>query len=860
VDLKTDLNGKLTYMDIVRMTTRVTLKEYVRLDKLLSAIGSDNLKDEKYTFEKTLHLYRKFGKTEGKIIDGVKHDFNTVYVKYTRETGGPPGTIAREYGRMYPKLVYSNGREVKKRCCTFSCGMSKLLRDSLCVDDYWDIDQVNSAPSIFVSIADKYKFDVPVTRAYLTNRETVLTDIQKYWKTDRNNAKQLILSVLNGGSVLGWELKNKIKPCKVPESVDKIIVELQTVTQQLLALPENEHYIDHAKRLEKTEKTAFAYLLQQHEHDALMVMYQVAKKNKYTIASLEYDGMKIFRNGVQGPFPKHILLEMQAEVLKQTDLDISIESKPIVGSNKYKSTNCTEPDPDQTPLLACWEELMLYCLDRNLMRLGGLVYKQTTPGIPVYEVARSELDIDMDFSELINDCFESSDNLVFIRKQPSLRKNVIYQCENYRDRRFPQVNINHKLIAFTNGMLQIGSTDTDIDDSEDFDDVPTLSFMNWDEFSVSGNPDVAGVYIKKKFLKSWLNDTPETPLFDKLLSHHIESPDIRLIFKAMIGRLFFKVGELDNWQVMPHILGAANTGKSTVNNVIKSLFPPSQVGTFGKEEIFGLSSIVNKRVVIASDIQQNMDKYIPRSDFQKMVSGEILDVPVKHQLGRTVKWSVPMMTTGNYAIDYEDKAGSISRRIATFKMTRQVTIKDTRMEQKILRFEKPGILIECIKAYINTLKQYSGQAFEDWGIEYFAEARDDHKKQSDPLYNFITAAPGEITWGQNGDTSKYVRYEEGAVCKMQDLAKVFLASIGSKKRTLDETQRNMLQREGYMIDMVKTCKSCGQVGGTSQCCPNYLSKNRSTIRMIHNLVICNFTDTDSTDGDEVPPYLFGIDS
>jgi hypothetical protein len=55
-----------------------------------------------------------------------------------------------------------------------------------------------------------------------------------------------------------------------------------------------------------------------------------------------------------------------------------------------------------------------------------------------------------------------------------------------------------------------------------------------------------------------------TPLWDSLLRAQIECAESRDFVEAMIGRLFFPIGLLDNWQLCLFFVGDSNTGKSTL--------------------------------------------------------------------------------------------------------------------------------------------------------------------------------------------------------------------------------------------------------------------------------------------------------
>lgn len=67
-----------------------------------------------------------------------------------------------------------------------------------------------------------------------------------------------------------------------------------------------------------------------------------------------------------------------------------------------------------------------------------------------------------------------------------------------------------------------------------------------------------------------------TPLFDRVVRRQLSEGDYEALLQ-MMGRMFFQVGELDEWRVVPFLYGASGTGKSTVMNVVRAMFAPSAV-------------------------------------------------------------------------------------------------------------------------------------------------------------------------------------------------------------------------------------------------------------------------------------------
>ena len=152
------------------------------------------------------------------------------------------------------------------------------------------------------------------------------------------------------------------------------------------------------------------------------------------------------------------------------------------------------------------------------------------------------------------------------------------------------------------------------------------------------------------------------------------------MIEVLIGRLFYPVGKYDNWQVMPFLMGDANTGKSTVADVIKRMFPPGSVGviTATQEAQFGLESIYQKRLVLIPDIPKKFSKIVNQCDFQSMITGEQVSVARKNKTAVSDRdWTAPLLGAGNHLPDYNDNSGSISRRLVVFIFNALITTLNT---------------------------------------------------------------------------------------------------------------------------------------------------------------------------------------
>ncbi len=140
-------------------------------------------------------------------------------------------------------------------------------------------------------------------------------------------------------------------------------------------------------------------------------------------------------------------------------------------------------------------------------------------------------------------------------------------------------------------------------------------------------------------------------------------------------------------------MGEGGTGKSTVIKTIEATFDPGEVceidakceGTFGFQDKF------DKELVLISDAPMNMSRVLPQELFQKMVSGDKVQVSVKHQKA------------------FMDNHGQISRRVVVFWFSRIITRVDAGLQERIERQELPQFVARCLGAY-RALRERAGTA------------------------------------------------------------------------------------------------------------------------------------------------------
>lgn len=220
---------------------------------------------------------------------------------------------------------------------------------------------------------------------------------------------------------------------------------------------------------------------------------------------------------------------------------------------------------------------------------------------------------------------------------------------------------------------------------------------------------------------------------------------------ALMGRLFYDVGDLDQWQVGVMLYGEAGTGKSTLIDIVLSVFHPNDVGTLSSniEEKFGLGALCDKLVYSCQEVKR--DFTLNQGDWQSMITGETVSIAVKHELARSVAWTIGGVLAGNEYMAWLDTLGSLTRRLVAVHYNNRVNadgetsdpdIKDYCKEHEIAK-----ILFTCNRWYLTMCSKYGAKSI--WGTsgdgrpimgEFLAhECLEKTRKAFDPIYNFVTS-------------------------------------------------------------------------------------------------------------------------
>ena len=377
---------------------------------------------------------------------------------------------------------------------------------------------------------------------------------------------------------------------------------------------------------------------------------------------------------------------------------------------------------------------------------------------------------------------------------------------------FPELEPDRDLLSFSDGVLHL----------------PDARFFP--------NADLAGSTLAARAARHHIplpfEGEQETPMLDLVLDAQFD-PDVKLLLLAMMGRLLFRVGQLDGFQVMPYLVGVGGTGKSLILSVVKAMYAPGSVGNLSprREEIFGMANIADKQVVIGRDMPEKLSGVLPQEHMQLMTSGEDIEVPRKGQIALNVTWSAPTILASNHLPDYVNKGNNVGRRLVTFRFDNPTTRTVEDLLERILASELPAVVRRALTAY-HELRARAAEKGGFWRAvpETIIKWQSKLAAATNKLYAFLSA--------EDSARGCCIQHREGAVTTLHDLEDAFKKATGG---TLP-MDTAVLSQFGYTLSQTKVniCKSCKGVargGRDTRCCPNYGQANRDKKTVVHNMAL-----------------------
>lgn len=272
-----------------------------------------------------------------------------------------------------------------------------------------------------------------------------------------------------------------------------------------------------------------------------------------------------------------------------------------------------------------------------------------------------------------------------------------------------------------------------------------------------------------------------TPFMDRLLHFHFPVSDdnvvagtvprprpedyeqnrniVEVIWAIFFGRMLFDVGEMDNWEVFGYIKGMAGTGKSTIFNVLQSIYMKQFVGKIenNAERVFGQSTWDRALIILGTELGNGVSLSV--EFFKSWVTGEPVQLARKYKDPVVTKITAPGIGAGNESLGLNDQANSIARRLLMVHFARSVPseVSVTDVGER-LKLEMFNIIVKGAMAY-RALREHVGrQSIWAPGVlpPYFHETRDAQQRNNSVIEDFMRSGQVVLARDVPEETKVYV--------------------------------------------------------------------------------------------------------
>ena len=717
-----------------------------------------------------------------------------------------------EQGRLYGTGLQSISKWIRKLCAHLY---------------YSDIDMVNAGPTLFAQLLVRNKVPCPpLLKIYAEDRSQMFARIREQLpdKTDEK-LKKLLLKLSHGG---------------MPTDDAPILIEYRTQIQEAADQLKNKpRYTEmYKERLEAKEENPIGSFIscawQEVENKVLMALVDFFQTTGKTVGFLAFDGL-----GVE----KHENMDLagaEAAVLAQTGYKVKLIEKSLKPTQEDYNRFWGERALNKIASPYMRQVYLLYRTAQlaGLKRQGGSVVE---PHVSIPGVFSTADDADVFINRVLSgvwtgadvcmkrliDWFNEIDHPMFELLHPSkMKRNIISFTNGFFD-------IDTMKFTVWGGPEPVPLTDHFFEQSLDLNTVADVSTPLWDHL-IATQLGPRGKCESCDRTAVYADNTCDLHCDEYSASFGYTTPSLADTFEMMVGRCFYPIGKYDNWQVAIFMLGDAGTGKGTICDLIKHMFPANSTGaiTASHEKTFGLEPLFQKRAVIVPDLPKHFSTIVNQSDFQSMCSGEGVSIARKNKTAVTNKnWTVPLIFGANYLPDYSDNSGSVSRRLVVFPFVKLIEERNTVLKDEILEKETVAVLVRCITAYRRTVARHRGADF--WtriASPDLLDIQTETKERTNPLTAFIA----------NGDDYYQIVFSEGSVTPLCELEKAYCNHMRihhKQERARLGTDYHPLKQAGYIVERVHLCKICHMQCSRTTCGDHYNAANRYKKVVVKNMLI-----------------------
>lgn len=233
-----------------------------------------------------------------------------------------------------------------------------------------------------------------------------------------------------------------------------------------------------------------------------------------------------------------------------------------------------------------------------------------------------------------------------------------------------------------------------------------------------------------------------SPAYDCILEFQEFPLRVQSIFMCLKGRLCYRLGDLDNWQVIMAVIGVPSCGKSTLGKWCLNMYLREEIASLSSniEEQFGLEGVyfgpnnASMKLFICWEMMKSWK--ISRAELQSMIANETVVIARKTKVAVSVLWDIPGILFGN-ELAAPDKHGAMSRRFVVTDMQKKVTEINTDLEADLCK-EYPQTQYKFQQGYIALIRESEGRGLWDRVLpNYFVDQRQQMENSANPIRAFL---------------------------------------------------------------------------------------------------------------------------
>ena len=233
---------------------------------------------------------------------------------------------------LHTKYNYSKNLKTYGRLFATSVSLQSMpreIRNALAVGKYYDIDMKNAHPVLLAQYCKKNGIRCDIVDKYVANRDEILEEVSKQNNTTPEEAKFIILSLLNGG--VCEDIKG--------EFIDTFKNEIKTIHNMMCVINIEEYKKVKSRKEWNKEGTLVNVVICKLEHQLLMNAVFFMRSKGYNVDVLVFDGLMVRKGDLV--VDEYILEELEKYIKEKTEYDMKFVDKSItniIDMTKY-------PDP-----------------------------------------------------------------------------------------------------------------------------------------------------------------------------------------------------------------------------------------------------------------------------------------------------------------------------------------------------------------------------------------------------------------------------------------------------------------------------------------------------------------------------------